>query len=623
MKQRLSILIVGLVAATSANSGAVADVHRVVFSRVGPFQSQLFMARGDGSEARPLAPGAGLDYSPSLSYDKQWVVFTSERAGSADIYRMRVDGTGIERLTDHPAYDDQAVLSPDGKAIAFVSSRDTGRTRIWLLDLGTRRARPLTQSSGSDFRPAWSPDGQWIAFTSDRDSRPARVPGGWEDLQALRLYVIRADGTGLRGVTQGAGVAGTPKWSPDGARIVYYETTEVGAWFGRRGDGLRGETQLVSIDVRDGRTTQHTTGPGVRLWPQMFSDGRIAYLAKNENDTELILINADGHPISGAKGALRNPSWSVDGAMVVYHKIIPAPGGFQLQRAFSSHPDFELTRIVGGNFPAWSPDGEYLALGVTEAAGQKAPPEAVAPAPGRALQLVSLQIMKPDGSDRRVLFNRPGTSAFAPAWSPDGTQIAFSVGRYFRAPGHPSAEVAIIKADGTAYRALTRDDANNGFPSWSPDGKRLVYKRDHHLVVLSVGDNSQTVLTQPGPQFDNFPQWSPKGDWIVFTSDRERSGDFKLYLIRPNGSGLRKLTDSPGDAHPIWSPDGEWIMYSSGRMGFKDERVLSEAIPQPYGELFIVHPDGTGLRQLTDNQWEDATAAWMPRRPSVAAFGYR
>ena len=588
MKQLLPILIVGLVAATSAQRGAVADVHRVVFTRVGPFQSQLFMARGDGSEEPPLAPAAGLDYSPSLSYDKQWVVFTSERAGSADVYRMRVDGTGIERLTDHPAYDDQAVLSPDGKAIAFVSSRDTGRTRIWLLDLSTRRVRPLTQSSGSDFRPAWSPDGQWIAFTSDRDSRPARVPGGWEDLQALRLYVIRADGTGLRGVTQGAGVAGTPKWSPDGARIVYYETTEVGAWFGRRGDGLRGETQLVSIDVRDGRTTQHTTGPGVRLWPQMFSDGRIAYLAKNENDTELILINADGHPISGAKGALRNPSWSVDSAIVGLPQIIPAPGGFQLQRAFSSHPDFELTRIVGGSFPAWSPDGEYVALGVTEAAGQKAPPEAV-----------------------------------APAWSPDGTQIAFSVGRYFRAPGHPSAEVAIIKADGTAYRALTSDGANNGFPSWSPDGKRLVYKRDHHLVVLSVADNSQAVLTQPGPQFDNFPQWSPKGDWIVFTSDREPSGDFKLYLIRPNGSGLRKLTVSPGDAHPIWSPDGEWIMFSSGRMGFKDERVLSEAIPQPYGELFIVHPDGTGLRQLTDNQWEDATAAWMPRRSSVAASGYR
>jgi hypothetical protein len=47
-------------------------------------------------------------------------------------------------------------------------------------------------------------------------------------------------------------------------------------------------------------------------------------------------------------------------------------------------------------------------------------------------------------------------------------------------------------------------------------------------------------------------------------------------------------------------------------MGFKDERALSETIPQPYGELFMIRPNGTGLRQLTDNQWEDATPAWRP-----------
>ena len=112
--------------------------------------------------------------NPSFSPDGRTVLFTSRRNGSADIYRVRVDGSGLERLTDDPAFDDQAVMSPNGRDIAFVSSR-SGQADIWILDLASRRLRNLTNHPGGDYRPAWSPDGQWIAFTSDRDSDGARA----------------------------------------------------------------------------------------------------------------------------------------------------------------------------------------------------------------------------------------------------------------------------------------------------------------------------------------------------------------------------------------------------------------------------------------------------------------
>jgi Tol biopolymer transport system component len=67
-------------------------------------------------------------YDASFSFDGEWVVFTSERHGSADIFRVRANGMGLERLTDSPAFDDQAALSPDGYSLAFVSTRDTGST---------------------------------------------------------------------------------------------------------------------------------------------------------------------------------------------------------------------------------------------------------------------------------------------------------------------------------------------------------------------------------------------------------------------------------------------------------------------------------------------------------------
>ena len=156
------------------------------------------------------------------------------------------------------------------------------------------------------------------------------------------------------------------------------------------------------------------------------------------------------------------------------------------------------------------------------------------------------------------------------------------------------------------------------FPPGPRMGKKIVYEQDGHLVVLTTATNHRTNLTSPGAQRDNFPKWSPRGDWIVFTSDRDGDEQFRIYLIRPDGTGLHKLTDSPGDAHCTWSPDGKSLVFASARMGFKDERALSFA-PQPYGELFVIQVDGTGLRQLTDNQWEDGTPIWFAEPPGKLA----
>src|SRR5260370_1539406 len=141
--------------------------ERIVGHRIGPCQSRVFMAKTDGSAERPLLPNSGLDYNASFSADGKWIVFTSERGGSADIYRVHPDGSSLERLTDAPAYDDQGALSPDGKQLAFVSSHGTGSADIWVLDLQTKKARNLTHAPAS-FRPCWSPDRKWIAFSSDR-----------------------------------------------------------------------------------------------------------------------------------------------------------------------------------------------------------------------------------------------------------------------------------------------------------------------------------------------------------------------------------------------------------------------------------------------------------------------
>src|SRR3569832_1288281 len=125
----------------ATTSGCLA-AERIHITRIGPSQSSLFVSNADGTGEQKLTEG-NLDYNPVWSPDGQWIAFTSERDGSADLYRMHPDGSALERLTNDPAHDDQAAFSPVGRRIVFVTTRGGGRANLWILDLNTRQA-PLT-----------------------------------------------------------------------------------------------------------------------------------------------------------------------------------------------------------------------------------------------------------------------------------------------------------------------------------------------------------------------------------------------------------------------------------------------------------------------------------------------
>ena len=122
--------------------------HKVFFNRFRLQELSIMIADADGRNERPLVPHGTLEYSPSYSADGKWVVFTKETAGLSDIYRIHPDGSDLERLTDDPAFDDQGVLSPDGRTLAFVSTRGSGTANLWLLDLAARKYTNLTSNQG-------------------------------------------------------------------------------------------------------------------------------------------------------------------------------------------------------------------------------------------------------------------------------------------------------------------------------------------------------------------------------------------------------------------------------------------------------------------------------------------
>ncbi|QRO01907.1 PD40 domain-containing protein [Archangium violaceum] len=151
--------------------------------------------------------------------------------------------------------------------------------------------------------------------------------------------MIRADGAGFRRVASKPGYClGSPKWSSDGRRIVFYEITTEGTWGAHRPEWIgRVESQIVSIDVATGERVEHTTGPGLKLFPQFLSTQEIGCLIKGGPEEGLAYTS--GRP--AVKRALRSPNWSPDGKRVIYEKV-----GFQ-------------ARPQNKSLYSWDKDWEY------------------------------------------------------------------------------------------------------------------------------------------------------------------------------------------------------------------------------------------------------------------------
>jgi len=268
---------------------------------------------------------------------------------------------------------------------------------------------------------------------------------------------------------------------------------------------------------------------------------------------------------------------------------------------WSRDPEFKLVSI-SGTLPAFDRSGDRF----------------VATRGGDGTD--ALEVVDAATHESHIVFHDKERNAVSPQWSPRADSIIFGLGAFnaVHVQGDFSngrldggAQVGLINADGSNFREITSGANNNGFPSFAPDGKRFVYRtagpEGQGLRIKNLEANDVTVLTT---EYDNFPLWSPRGDRIVFV--RLVQGDFEIYTIRPDGKDLRRLTNSPGnDSHCTWSPDGEWIVFSSARMGFKDE-IIYTLMPQPYAELFVMRYDGSNVKQLTDDQWEEGGPAWQP-----------
>jgi TolB protein len=239
-----------------------------------------------------------------------------------------------------------------------------------------------------------------------------------------------------------------------------------------------------------------------------------------------------------------DPSLSPDGSRMVYVSVVAGREQLFIADIDGSHSKQITHDDFDHEDPAWSPDGRRIAF-VSLAGG------------GEVITLIG-----PDGTGAEAL-TPVDVRAIHPNWTPDSRRVAYCTDDDLHPPAKNASEIDIIDV---ATRQVTRVIAGgvNTYPSVSPDGRRIAFRRilgdkNSEVFIANANGSDPRNLTQD-PAFDGWPSWSPDGTQLVFASNR--GGDYKVYVMQADGRDVRRVAETQGRATaPVWAKDGHSIYF--------------------------------------------------------------
>ena len=261
--------------------------------------------------------------------------------GQYDIYLMNPNGSAQINLTNHPANDTGPAWSPDGRRLAFVSTRNDNNEEIYLMDRDGTGIVRLTFDQGIDRWPTWSPDGMQIAFQSDRG-------GNWD------IYVMSADGSGQRPITDHPTSDRWPDWSPDGSRIT----------FTSRRVGFTTKIFVMNPDGSNVAILSDPDGAYDDRYSTWAPDGRITFVSDRpapsdgSRDDEIYIMAASGFNV---RQLTNNDDgdwlarWSPDGTQFAFYSDRWGKKSIYVKSLITGVETLLTYNTTDEEYPAWSP----------------------------------------------------------------------------------------------------------------------------------------------------------------------------------------------------------------------------------------------------------------------------
>jgi Tol biopolymer transport system component len=371
--------------------------------------------------------------------------------------------------------------------------------------------------------------------------------------------------------------------------------------------GRRAATKSAGASAPRAHFTQLTDLPGVEASPSLSPDGKtLVFVGRPDGDADIYLQRVGGHnPINLTADCQKDdgaPAFSPDGERIAFHSECEAGGTFVMGATGESR-----RRIADKGYdPAWSPDGRRLAV-VTE------------PAMNPLFRQTNseLWIVEIASAAKRRLLEE---DAMQPSWSPSGHRIAFW-GLRGGQGGAGRRDIWTVSAEGGEPAPVTNDEAVDWNPVWSADGRHLYFASGRggtlNLWRVPIDEVSGRTLGPPEP----FTAPSRSSGGLSLSRDATRLA----FVAREEWSTLHRVAFDPdrvrlagtpelilGGSRVIsslgLSPDGQWLVWSSG--GLREN-------------LFVIRLDGTGYRQITDDEFRNRGPQWSADGSTISFYSNR